>query len=235
LAGSLTDARRLAQNLGLHWVELPIEGPHAAFVGALASALSPPLTEEASSKTPDGAAAPAEQTMQENLQARVRGTLLMALSNRFGHLVLSTGNKSELAVGYCTLYGDMCGGLSVIGDVPKTMVYRLGEELNRQAGAELIPRAIFTKAPSAELRPNQTDQDTLPPYDLLDRILEAHIEQQLDAEALVEAGFPAEVVKDVLWRVRINEYKRRQAAPGLRITTKAFGSGRRMPIARGGS
>jgi NAD+ synthetase len=213
-AGSRSDATALAQNLGIELVTIPIEAPFSAYLDLLGGALA---------NRPSG-----DGTMEENLQARVRGAVLMALSNRLGHMVLSTGNKSELAVGYCTLYGDMCGGLAVIGDVPKTLVYRLVNELNRDR--ELIPRSTIEKAPSAELRENQTDQDTLPPYDLLDRILEAHIEGGQDTNALVAAGFPLAIVRDVLHRVRVNEYKRRQAAPVLKLTSKAFGSGRRMPI-----
>jgi NAD+ synthetase len=160
----------------------------------------------------------------------VRGALLMALSNRHGRLLLTTGNKSELATGYCTLYGDMAGGLAVISDAPKTLVYALSRELN--AGGVIIPESTLSKPPSAELRPNQTDQDSLPPYDVLDAILDAHLEQGLDAEALVRAGFDAAVVADVLRRVRSSEYKRRQMPPGLKITGKAFGPGRRFPIAQ---
>jgi NAD+ synthetase len=166
----------------------------------------------------------------QNIQARIRGTILMALSNRNGRLLLTTGNKSELATGYCTLYGDMAGGLAVISDVPKTLVYRLAREIN--ADRPLIPEPTLTKPPSAELRPNQTDQDSLPPYDLLDAILDAHLEQGLDQAALVGAGFDAAVVADVVRRVRTSEYKRRQMPPGLKITGKAFGPGRRIPIAQ---
>ena len=156
----------------------------------------------------------------------------MALSNKWGALVLTTGNKSELAVGYCTLYGDMSGGLAVISDVPKTMVYRMAREVNRQAGRDLIPEGTIVKPPSAELRPDQTDQDSLPPYEILDAILELHVEQRLGTEEIAARGFDRKLVADVVRLVRVNEYKRRQAAPGLKLTSKAFGSGRRMPIAQ---
>jgi NAD+ synthase (glutamine-hydrolysing) len=169
---------------------------------------------------------------EENIQARIRGTLLMAISNKFGSLLLTTGNKSELAVGYCTLYGDMNGGLAVIADVPKTMVYRLAEWWNANRPAMAIPRAILTKAPSAELRPDQTDQDSLPPYDVLDAILERFIERHEAPEAIVAAGFDAAVVTRVVSLVRGAEFKRRQAAPGIKVTDRAFGTGWRMPIAR---
>jgi NAD+ synthetase len=168
---------------------------------------------------------------EENIQARIRGNLLMALSNKFGSLLLTTGNKSELAVGYCTLYGDMSGGLAVIADVPKTMVYRVARWVNRRR--PVIPVSTLTKAPSAELRPNQTDQDSLPPYDVLDAILERHIERNQSVEDIVEGGFDEALVRRVMRLVRIAEFKRRQAAPGLKVTDRAFGSGWRMPIARG--
>jgi NAD+ synthetase len=171
---------------------------------------------------------------EENIQARIRGNLLMALSNKRGALLLTTGNKSELAVGYCTLYGDMSGGLGVIADVPKTMVYRVSRWANERAGGALIPEAILTKAPSAELRPNQTDQDTLPPYEVLDDILQRHIEHHEPAAAIVAAGFDAATVQRVLRMVRCAEFKRKQAAPGLKVTDRAFGTGWRMPIAARG-
>jgi NAD+ synthase (glutamine-hydrolysing) len=161
----------------------------------------------------------------------VRGAILMALSNRQDRLLLSTGNKSEIATGYCTLYGDMAGGLAVISDVPKTLVYRLARAVND--GLTVIPEATFPKPPSAELRPNQTDQDSLPPYDVLDAILEAHLVRGLDVPALVARGFEAAIARDVVRRVQQSEYKRRQMAPGLKITGKSFGPGRRYPIARG--
>jgi NAD+ synthase (glutamine-hydrolysing) len=214
-AGSRGDAAALAHNLGIGFRELGIEPVFSAYLDTLAPAF---------------AGRPADVT-EENLQARVRGGLLMALSNKLGSLLLTTGNKSELATGYCTLYGDMAGGLAVISDVPKTLVYQLSRAVNEQASRELIPRVIFDKPPSAELRPDQTDQDSLPPYDLLDAILEAHLEDGLDRQALYARGFPAKVVDEVLRLVRLSEYKRRQAAPGLKVTGKAFGPGRRYPIA----
>ena len=211
---SRNDAAALARNLGINHRELSIEGVFGAYLETLA---------------PVFAGRPPDAT-EENLQARVRGALLMSLSNKFSHLLLTTGNKSELATGYCTLYGDMCGGLAVISDVPKTLVYKLAHELN--AAGEVIPLSTITKPPSAELRPDQTDQDTLPPYDLLDAILEAHVEQGLDAAGLIAAGFAPAVVADVVRRVRLSEYKRRQMPPGLKITGKSFGYGRRYPIAQ---
>lgn len=166
---------------------------------------------------------------EENIQARIRGNLLMALSNKFGSLLLTTGNKSELAVGYCTIYGDMCGGLAVISDVPKSMVYRLAQYRNLQS--VVIPSRVLMKAPSAELRPNQTDQDSLPSYDVLDQILERHIEQHQSAFEIVAEGFDESIVEDVLHRVRLAEFKRKQSAPGIKVTDRAFGSGWRMPVA----
>ena len=211
---SRNDAAALARNLGINHREIPIEGVFAAYLETLA---------------PVFADHPPDAT-EENLQARVRGALLMSMSNKFCHLLLTTGNKSEVGTGYCTLYGDMCGGLAVISDVPKTLVYRLAQEIN--AEGEIIPTSTLTKPPSAELRPDQTDQDTLPPYDVLDAILEAHVEQGLDAAGLVAAGFDRAVVEDVVRRVRLSEYKRRQMPPGLKITGKSFGYGRRYPIAQ---
>jgi NAD+ synthase (glutamine-hydrolysing) len=166
---------------------------------------------------------------EENIQARVRGNVLMAFSNKFGYLVLSTGNKSELAVGYCTLYGDMSGGLAVISDVPKTMVYRLAEYINRES--QIIPEKIIKKPPSAELKPDQRDQDTLPPYDVLDQVLDCYLDKGCSYRQIVEKGFDPKTVRWILRAVNLNEYKRRQAAPGLKVTSKAFGMGRRMPIA----
>jgi NAD+ synthetase len=169
-------------------------------------------------------------TTEENLQARIRGLILMALSNKFRRLVLSTGNKSEMSVGYCTLYGDMCGGLAVISDVPKVMVYQLAQYANRKE--PVIPDAVFTKPPSAELKPNQTDQDSLPPYDMLDGVLRLYIEENQPPFKIEKAGFDKKMVKDILRMINVNEYKRRQMAPGLKVTTKAFGIGRRVPIAQ---
>ena len=210
---SNADAEAVARNLGIHYETLPIESVFEASLQTLAGVFE---------GTGTGLA-------EENIQARARMLLIMALSNKFGHLVLTTGNKSELAVGYCTLYGDMAGGLAVISDVPKVMVYDLAGMLNREG--EVIPRSVITKPPSAELRPDQTDQDTLPPYELLDAILEGYIEDGLREEDLVVRGFPREVVERIVRMLARAEYKRRQAAPGLKISPKAFGSGRRMPIA----
>lgn len=166
---------------------------------------------------------------EENIQARIRGNLLMALSNKYGSLLLTTGNKSELAVGYCTIYGDMSGGLAVISDVPKTMIYRIATWINGRRN--LIPDAILTKAPTAELKPNQTDQDSLPPYDVLDAILEKHIQQHQSSEEIIAQGFDPAIVSHVLRLVKLAEFKRKQAAPGIKVTDRAFGSGWRMPIA----
>ncbi len=167
------------------------------------------------------------------MQARIRGQILMAISNDTGGLVLSTGNKSELAVGYCTLYGDMAGGLAVIGDVPKTLVYRVSRAANARAGRSLIPERTFTKPPSAELKPGQMDQDSLPPYEVLDAILQAYLEERLPLEAIVARGHDPATVQRVLRMVVASEYKRRQAAPVLKVSEKAFGEGRRFPIAHG--
>ncbi len=212
--GSLDDARELAEYLGIETITLPIEPAMRAFDRVLCSALG---------AEPSGVTA-------ENIQARIRGNLLMALSNTRGAMLLTTGNKSELSVGYCTLYGDMSGGLAVIADVPKTMVYRVAAWRNRQ-GRPVIPEASLTKPPSAELRPNQTDQDSLPPYDVLDAILERHVEKHQPADEIVAAGYDAAIVAQVLRLVRIAEFKRKQAAPGLKVTDRAFGTGWRMPIA----
>jgi NAD+ synthase (glutamine-hydrolysing) len=209
---SLTDAEALAANLGIAYHVVPIDEIFQSYLDGLAPILPPP----------PGIA-------EENIQARVRGAVLMAYSNKHGCLLLSTGNKSELAVGYCTLYGDMCGGLAVINDVPKTLVYDLARYVNRRR--PVIPESSITKPPSAELRPDQTDQDTLPPYDLIDRVVEGYVERGEDPEALIAQGIDRAVVMDVVGRIDRNEYKRRQAAPGLRITPKAFGVGRRFPIA----
>jgi NAD+ synthase (glutamine-hydrolysing) len=212
--GSLTDAEALARELGISYRVIPISSIFDVYSRELApvfGALPPDVTEE-------------------NVQARIRGTILMALSNKFGALLLSTGNKSELAVGYCTLYGDMAGGLAVIADVPKTMVYELARFVNRER--ERIPLASLTKPPSAELRANQTDQDSLPPYDVLDAILRAYIEEHQCAEQISNRfGFDAGLVHSIIRRVNLAEYKRQQAAPALKVTAKAFGMGRRYPIA----
>jgi NAD+ synthase (glutamine-hydrolysing) len=217
--GSLTDARALAENLGIRYEVANIDPMFASMmesVGPLVERLGPP--------------GPGDVTW-ENVQARIRGATLMAVSNRTGAIVLTTGNKSELACGYCTLYGDMVGGLAVISDVPKTMVYEVSRWVNRDG--ERIPQASLDKPPSAELRPDQKDEDSLPPYDVLDRVLELHVEQHLDKAQIVAQGFDAALVSRVLHLVRVSEYKRRQAAPGLIVTSKAFGPGRRVPIAQG--
>jgi NAD+ synthase (glutamine-hydrolysing) len=213
--GSIDDSIDLAQRLGIQTLTLPIEPAMQAFDETLRDAF---------------ADAPRDVT-EENIQARIRGNLLMALSNKRSALLLTTGNKSELAVGYCTLYGDMSGGLAVIADVPKTMVYRIARWLNQSSKPPLIPEAILTKAPSAELRPNQTDQDSLPPYEVLDEILQRHIERHEPVNEIVAAGFDAATVQRVLRLVRAAEFKRKQAAPGLKVTDRAFGTGWRMPIA----
>jgi NAD+ synthase/NAD+ synthase (glutamine-hydrolysing) len=213
--GSIDDSRELAAHLGIDTLTLPIEDCMNAMEGTLRDAF----------------AGTARDVTEENIQARIRGNLLMALSNKRHALLLTTGNKSELAVGYCTLYGDMSGGLGVIADVPKTMVYRVARWLNAATGRPLIPEATLTKTPSAELRPNQTDQDSLPPYDILDEILRQHIEQHEPAERIIAAGIAAETVHRVLKLVHAAEFKRKQAAPGLKVTDRAFGTGWRMPIA----
>ncbi|MFZ1984785.1 MAG: NAD+ synthase [Desulfatitalea sp.] len=208
------DTRLLARNLGMAYSIIPIDGVYADFVRLLRPQADPEdltLTEQ-------------------NVQARIRGTLLMGISNRDGCMVLSTGNKSELAVGYCTLYGDMNGGLAVISDVHKTLVYEICRQINQSV--EIIPHRILEKAPSAELKPNQTDQDDLPPYAVLDAILKGYVEAALSSAELVAAGHDARIVADVISRVDRNEYKRHQAAPGLKVTAKAFGEGRRYPLAK---
>jgi NAD+ synthase (glutamine-hydrolysing) len=210
---SIEDSLILARNLGVEVKLIPITPIYQSYREALQEPLE--LGE-------------IEVTL-ENIQARIRGNILMAISNKYGHMVLSTGNKSELAVGYCTLYGDMSGGLSVLADVPKTMVYELAHYLNRDR--EVIPSQIIHKAPSAELRPDQKDQDTLPPYDILDRIMNYYLTEGYAYGEIVELGFDPETVKWVIRTIDRNEYKRRQAAPGLKITSKAFGMGRRIPIA----
>ncbi len=214
---SREDAALLATSLGIRFREISIEPMHAAFLAQLEAADGKPLCDLA----------------EQNVQARVRGQILMALSNDTGGLVLSTGNKSELAVGYCTLYGDMAGGLAVIGDVAKTLVYRVARAANARAGRTLVPERTFTKPPSAELKPDQTDQDSLPPYEVLDDVLAAYVEERLPIEAIVARGHPEETVRRVLRMVVSSEYKRRQAAPVLKISEKAFGEGRRLPIAHG--
>jgi len=212
--GSLDDARVLAENLGIRYDVVPIQ----------------PAFQTLKQQVQPLFAGLREDTTEENIQARLRGVILMALSNKFGSMVLTTGNKSEMAVGYCTLYGDMCGGLAVISDLPKVMVYRLARWINRER--EIIPASSITKPPSAELRPNQTDQDSLPPYDILDAILEAYVVQLKSPADIVALGYDEATVKRVIRLINSSEYKRRQAAPGLKVTTKAFGVGRRIPIAQ---
>jgi NAD+ synthase/NAD+ synthase (glutamine-hydrolysing) len=213
--GSLRDARCLAKNLAIEFLVIPIHETFDSYRKALAPAF----------------AGRREDVTEENIQARIRGNLLMALSNKFGSIVLSTGNKSEMAVGYCTLYGDMAGGLAVISDVPKSMVYELSKFANRQRMR--IPQATLDKPPSAELRPNQKDQDTLPAYDVLDRILKAYVEDLHNPEEIADHyGFPLDLVRSVARRVDQNEYKRKQAPPGLKVTSKAFSVGRRFPLAQ---
>ena len=211
--GSVEDSRALAASLGIGLRVVPIGPVYSEYLRMLAP--------EFAGRKPD--------VTEENIQARIRGNILMAFSNKLGSLVLSTGNKSELAVGYCTLYGDMSGGMCVLSDVPKTMVYELAHYINRER--EMIPAATITKPPSAELRPNQTDQDTLPPYDVLDAIIERYVDDGQSAGEIVEAGFAAETVSWVIRTINRNEYKRRQAATGIKVTGKAFGIGWRMPLA----
>jgi NAD+ synthetase len=239
--GSIEDARALARNLGIECLQIPIAEAFNVFKGQFKEIFKGML----------------ENETEENMQPRLRAMTLMALSNKFGHLVLSTGNKSELSVGYCTLYGDMAGGLAVISDVPKTMVYELARwinsdyagraiEVNRPylsrvtgsggspepPGHEIIPKSTIEKPPSAELKPNQTDQDTLPPYEILDEILQLYVEENLSARDIITRGFDERTVRWVQRRVDLNEYKREQAAPGLKVTSRAFGIGRKMPIAQ---
>jgi NAD+ synthase (glutamine-hydrolysing) len=226
------DARTIAANLGCELIEIPIEpmmeGYERALAGQLNSGAGPALGDEA---PPHDPARPSEPDLAaENIQARIRGNLMMALSNRHGWLVLTTGNKSEMSVGYATLYGDMAGGFAVIKDVPKGLVYELTRRRNERVGRELVPALVLERAPSAELRPDQLDSDSLPPYDLLDRILEAYVERDQGREEMIAAGLPAATVDDVIRLVDRSEYKRRQAAPGIRITPKAFGKDRRLPI-----
>src|SRR5437867_3254378 len=220
--GSIDDSLVLARNLGIKCLEIPITESYKVFKAQF---------KEIFKGQP-------ENETEENMQPRLRAMTLMALSNKFGHLLLTTGNKSELAVGYCTIYGDMAGGLAVISDVPKTMVYELARWINSDYSArvgrkrDLIPRSIIEKPPSAELKPNQTDQDTLPPYDILDEKLSLYVEENLSARDIIAHGFDEKTVRWVQRRVDLNEYKREQAAPGLKVTSRAFGLGRRMPIAQ---
>ena len=219
--GSIDDALALARNLGIRCLQIPIGDAFAAFKAQFKKIF----------------AGLPEDTTEENMQSRLRGMILMALSNKFGHLLLTTGNKSELAVGYCTIYGDMAGGLAVISDVPKTLVYQLARWINSdksRAGREreIIPAATIEKPPSAELKPGQVDQDSLPPYDVLDQILQLYVEENQSARDIVARGFDEKTVRWIQRRVDLNEYKRAQAAPGIKVTSRAFGLGRRMPIAQ---
>jgi NAD+ synthase (glutamine-hydrolysing) len=217
---SVNDARDLAKNLGIEFHVVPIQSPHEAYEKTLSPVFH----------SPDSSLG--DDLTEQNIQARIRGVILMAFSNRYNHLLLTTGNKSELAVGYCTLYGDMCGGLAVISDVPKTTVWALSRWINQQAGRVMIPQSSIDKIPSAELRPNQTDQDSLPPYELLDAIIQAYVEEEKSTGEIIAAGYDAATVQRVIRMIDRSEYKRRQAAPGLKVTSRAFGFGRRMPIAQ---
>ncbi|MCK4815903.1 NAD(+) synthase, partial [bacterium] len=210
---SIKDAQQLAKNLGIQFKIIPITKVYRAYLKSLETHFS--STEE--------------DVTEENIQARIRGNILMAMSNKFGYLTLSPGNKSELSVGYCTLYGDMSGGLGVLSDVPKTMVYQLSRYRNREN--EVIPATIFKKPPSAELKPGQKDEDTLPPYEILDRILHLYLDRGYSKNEIIAENIDKTTVDWVIRAVDKNEFKRRQAAPGLKVTTKAFGTGRRMPIA----
>lgn len=209
---SVADAQKLARNLGIQFKVIPTSKIYQAYLDTLSQQASDEIS-----------------VTEENIQARIRGNILMAFSNKFGYLVLSTGNKSELATGYCTLYGDLSGGLAVLADVPKTMVYELAHYIN--SGKEIIPKSVLEKPPSAELRPDQKDQDTLPPYPVLDKILHYYLEEELSPEEIIELGFEPDVVRWTVKAIVKSEYKRRQAPLGLKVTTKAFGIGRRMPIA----
>src|SRR5881397_2185446 len=220
--GSIDDARALARNLGIKFLDIPITDAFRDFKSQF---------KEIFKGLP-------ENETEENMQPRLRAMTLMALSNKFGHLLLTTGNKSELAVGYCTIYGDMAGGLAVISDVPKTMVYELARWINSDYSArsgakrQIIPESTIEKAPSAELKPNQKDQDTLPPYEILDKILQLYVEENLSARDIIARGFNEKTVRWVQRRIDLNEYKREQSAPGLKVTSRAFGLGRKMPIAQ---
>jgi NAD+ synthase (glutamine-hydrolysing) len=213
-SGSISDAELLARNLGIKLIAIPIEKIFQVYLET--------LTEPFESTKPD--------ITEENIQARIRGNILMALSNKFGWLVFTTGNKSEIATGYTTLYGDMAGGFAVIKDVPKTLVHELAKYRNSVAGHEVIPSSIISKAPSAELRPEQKDTDSLPPYSLLDPVLTAYVEEDKSVEQIIGMGFKKEVVERAARLVDTSEYKRRQAPPGIKITPRAFGRDRRLPI-----
>lgn len=212
--GTRSDAFRLAQNLGIKFLNIPIERVFKSFLKTLSPFFK---------GTKAGIA-------EENLQSRIRGMLLMALSNKYGHLVLTTGNKSEVSVGYCTLYGDTAGGFAMLKDVPKTVVYKLSDWVNKKLGKEIIPQSVIARAPTAELKPNQKDQDSLPPYELLDKIIKGYVEEDLGYEDLLKRGFKGGILKKVIKMIDSNEYKRRQSPPGIKITPKSFGKDRRMPI-----
>jgi NAD+ synthase (glutamine-hydrolysing) len=230
-AETQADARAIASNLGCELIEIPIAAAMDAYGDALAGPFGAAADGAEDESPPRDPARPSEPDLAaENIQARIRGNLMMALSNKHGWLVLTTGNKSEMSVGYATLYGDMAGGFAVIKDVPKTLVYELVRRRNERAGRELIPASVLEREPSAELRPDQLDSDSLPPYELLDRILAAYVERDEGREEMIAAGLPADVVDEVVRMVDRSEYKRRQAAPGIRITPKAFGRDRRLPI-----
>jgi len=212
---SIDDARELTRNLGCDFQMIGISRAMEAYKESL-EPLFAGLSEDAT---------------EQNIQARIRGNLLMALSNKFNRLLLTTGNKSEMAVGYCTLYGDMSGGLAVIADVPKIMVYQLARLMNREK--EVIPERIITRPPTAELKPDQCDQDDLPPYEVLDVVLQAYLEEHKSIEAIAEGGIDIGLVRDIVRRIKLNEYKRKQAPLGIKVTTKAFGPGRRYPVVQG--
>jgi len=214
-AQSMKDASDLASNLGVSTITMSIEPAFKIFLELLL-----PVWKDQDSTL-----------AQENIQARIRGLILMALSNQDGSLVLSTGNKSELGVGYCTLYGDMCGGLGIISDLPKTMVYKLSNYVNQKFGKDIIPRSTIIKAPTAELKPGQTDQDMLPPYELLDQVLNKYVEEHKPLLEIVKNGIQKELVEKVCTMIDKSEYKRQQAVPGLKLTSRSFGYGWRMPIA----
>jgi NAD+ synthase (glutamine-hydrolysing) len=228
--GTQADARTIAANLGAELIEIPIATAMSAYDEALAESFAA-RDGDGPEPLPRDPSRPSEPDLAaENIQARIRGNLMMALSNKHGWLVLTTGNKSEMSVGYATLYGDMAGGFAAIKDVPKTLVYELVRHRNEAAGRELVPASAIKRPPSAELRRGQRDSDSLPPYDVLDRVLEAYVERDEGREEMIAAGLPAEVVDRVVRMVDRSEYKRRQAAPGIRITPKAFGRDRRLPI-----
>jgi len=211
---SFEDARALAKNLGIRFLTVPITDIFQAYLKTLAPHFR----------------GLKRNVAEENVQARIRGNLLMALSNKFGWLVLTTGNKSEMSVGYCTLYGDMAGGFAVLKDVPKTLVYQLAEHRNKRGKKEMIPKNVFLKPPSAELRPNQKDEDSLPPYSVLDPILRAYVEEDKGMEEIKKMGFDEGTIREVIRMVDINEYKRRQSPPGAKITHRALGKDRRLPV-----